>query len=157
MTSPVGPPPSWQIMEKLRVALELISPANGFYTAPSITTELPALNDRDAYPVVLLTEESSPVESHTISAVKVSHRVVAEGYIPANYKNAMFIAAQLKWDLTQAFMRVKSSTLNPLESGTVATFEITGDRPTLRRPDGMNYIIVQVRAVVTYSEFVPGA
>jgi hypothetical protein len=151
--------PGWSILQIVATRLAAISVANGYYTEAGATvdTERVALDEADTFPRIALAEETMSTLAQTTAAINSAMVLCAEGYIPVGVDDAEYQAHRLKADITRALGRIKSSDFEGIENVRVTLFEVKGDRPTLRSPEGVAFIVVQVRATVTFAEYIPPA
>jgi hypothetical protein len=150
------------VLQRLATALAAISVANGYFTnaGASVDLEGDPLSPGNAFPRIAVAEETSEVTNSTLQstglAINTPLKIVVEGYVALG-DEAERMAHRLKWDIACALASVTVATFDEIDGGRVAKFEIVGDRPTLRRPDGVAFIVVQVRATVTLTTYFPPA
>jgi hypothetical protein len=155
--------PSYVILQRIASVLATITTAGGYFNevgADRIDLEKDPLDPSSGFPRIALAEDTSAVTSSALSAdglaVTTPLFAVAEGYVELG-DNQEQQAHRLKWDMTRALAQIRRETFAAIEGASVSKFEIVGDRPTLRRPDGINFIVVQVRATVTVTTYFPPA
>lgn len=157
----MGEAPAWVILQRIAAALGAITVAGGYFTDAGnhVDLERDPLSAGNVFPRIALAEDTSEVTSSTLTTNGVSvmtpMKVIAEGYIALTTESAEQLAQRVKFDMTRALAQIRSSNFEGIEGATVSRFEIIGDRPTLRRPDGINFIVVQVRATVTFTAYFP--
>lgn len=153
--------PGWVILQRIAAKLAAIAVAGGYFTDAGVRVDLERINltEADTFPRIALAEDSSTVNAQTYSSTGVALMmpmvVLIEGYLAADDDDAERQAHRLKYDISHALTCVRASDFAGIEGAIVSKFEATGDRPTLRRPDGLSFVVVQVRATVTFSTFFP--
>jgi len=153
--------PSWVVLQRIALKLGLILIANGYFTdaGAHIDLERPVPEENETFPRIALAEESSAVTNSALTsdglAVTTSMQVVAEGYALIDGDDAEQVGHRMKLDITNAFGRIRAKDFEGIEGAQISKFEVSGDRPTFRQPDGLPFIVVQVRATVTMTTYIP--
>jgi hypothetical protein len=151
------------VLQRIAAGLAVISTAAGYFTnaGAAIDLEGDPLSPGNVFPRIALAEDTSEVTNSTLQtsglAISTPLKIVVEGYVPVGADNAEQLAHRLKWDLTCALARLTTASFDGIDGARVAKFEITGDRPTLRKPDGVAFVVVQVRATATLATYFPPA
>lgn len=145
-------PITWQILTTIGNKLADITPANGYHTdaGSRIQYEHEEFGADDTYPQIVVTLEEPAIDEAKSNGYRSTLTIVAEAYIHITLADAQLKAHQVMEDITRAWARLKRSDLSGIE---IRQFELAGERRILQRPEGLDFIVVQVRSEVTYDDF----
>lgn len=149
---------SWLILGVSKARMQTVLAASGYWSDAGLRVddERPSNDDDLVYPRIAVgIETMTPVSSNPDAIIR-DMVILAEGYVQIDGDNAERDAARMQADLVRAWMRTRPNDFESIAtaSGRVVTFEVKGEQATLRSPD-LGFIVVQVRATVRFTEYIP--
>lgn len=141
-------PITWRILQTLGGRLQRITKAAGYHTdaGNQVQYEHREFSEDDTFPQIVVVLEEAPIDTSVgSSAYGSTLTVVAEAYVHVSLSDAQYLAHGVMEDISRAWAGMTRDELQD-----VTRFELTGERTILQRPEGLAYVVVQVRAQALY-------
>jgi hypothetical protein len=156
MPSPTVDPKTLQVMDALCAKLATISSDNGYYSdVAGASIEPTSLDNQDAYPQVIVEEESDEITDSTALALQNSMVLRVAGFVsPSSSKTPARDAYKLRADMTNLLRTVKSSDfLDGSGKQLITSYQVIGKRDIGFSPRNPSLFEVAVRVSIDFRDF----